>query len=294
MISIPASLQTKLESGATTLCWCWRMTRKDGTTFGFTDHDKPLQFDGLTYEAGSGWSPGAGRVETGLSPARASAFGAIDSSVITPEDLDNGLWDAALVEIYRVDWSDPDDRYRALTGEISDISRTDTGFEAEIAGLSARLNRRIGRVFSRACDAELGDARCGVDLSDPTLTVSVSVTQVIEKDLVAVSGAEGVGAGWFTHGVAQFTSGANHNTRIRVTSHSVTNGETLIRMERPPAVAITVSDMLDLVAGCNKQAAICTAKFSNIANFRGFPHMPGNDVLIRHAASETRRDGSAR
>ena len=53
-------------------------------------------------------------------------------------------------------------------------------------------------------------------------------------------------------------------------------------------------DTFDISAGCDKRAATCKAKFANFLNFRGAPHMPGNDVLVRHPARETRRDGGAR
>ena len=35
-----------------------------------------------------------------------------------------------------------------------------------------------------------------------------------------------------------------------------------------------------LVAGCPKTFAACTAKFANGVNFRGFPHLPGNDFTF--------------
>ncbi len=38
MKSLPPALQAHLDDGTTTLAWCWRITRADGVTFGFTDH----------------------------------------------------------------------------------------------------------------------------------------------------------------------------------------------------------------------------------------------------------------
>ena len=40
MKSLSPDLQTHLDEGTTTLAWCWRITRADGVTFGFTDHDQ--------------------------------------------------------------------------------------------------------------------------------------------------------------------------------------------------------------------------------------------------------------
>lgn len=294
MINIPTSLQSDLEAGVTTLCWCWRVTRSDGEIFGFTEHDKDLEIDGVTYRAGTGWTAGAQRSETGLSAARTSSFGGLDSQVITASDIDNGLWDYSRVEILRVNWSDPTQYWLAVTGEITDIKRSEVGFEAEISGLSARLNRKIGRVFSRTCDAELGDARCGVDLENADYIRSVTIADTQGSDEWGVTGAEDRDAGWFRHGVARFDTGPNAGAQLRITDHTIVQGETRIRVERPPSVAVSVADTLTLQAGCDKTDATCRLKFSNLINFQGFPHMPGNDLLLRHASREVRRDGSAR
>ena len=51
----------------TTLCWCWRLTRRDGVNMGFTDHDRDLQFDGTTFEAAAGFTASEIRRSVGLS-----------------------------------------------------------------------------------------------------------------------------------------------------------------------------------------------------------------------------------
>lgn len=50
MKSLNPALQAHLDDGTTTLSWCWRITRADGMTFGFTDHDRTLSFDGTEFE----------------------------------------------------------------------------------------------------------------------------------------------------------------------------------------------------------------------------------------------------
>jgi uncharacterized phage protein (TIGR02218 family) len=56
-------------------------------------------------------------------------------------------------------------------------------------------------------------------------------------------------------------------------------GQTRIEFWQRPGFSVAAGDQLQLVAGCDKQFATCTAKFNNAANFRGFPHMPGNDFV---------------
>ena len=50
MKSLSPALQAHLDEGTTTLAWCWRIMRADGVTFGFTDHDRTLSFDGTDFE----------------------------------------------------------------------------------------------------------------------------------------------------------------------------------------------------------------------------------------------------
>ena len=57
MKQLSPSLQSHLDTGATTLAWCWRVTRGDGAVLGFTDHDRDLTFDGTTFEAATGFTP---------------------------------------------------------------------------------------------------------------------------------------------------------------------------------------------------------------------------------------------
>jgi uncharacterized phage protein (TIGR02218 family) len=36
-----------------------------------------------------------------------------------------------------------------------------------------------------------------------------------------------------------------------------------------------------VTVGCDKSHETCRARFDNVLNFRGFPHMPGNDFVVR-------------
>ena len=56
MKTLPPGLQSHLDSGATTLCWCWKLTRRDGAVQGFTDHDVSVVFDSVAYAATTGFT----------------------------------------------------------------------------------------------------------------------------------------------------------------------------------------------------------------------------------------------
>jgi uncharacterized phage protein (TIGR02218 family) len=83
-------LQAHLDSGATTLCWCWRLTRRDETRLGFTDHDRDLTFDGTTFEAAAGFTASEMRDSVGLSVDNLEVSSALSSDRLSEADLAAG------------------------------------------------------------------------------------------------------------------------------------------------------------------------------------------------------------
>jgi uncharacterized phage protein (TIGR02218 family) len=159
MRDVPEALAAKLADGVTTLAHLWRVERRDGAVFGFTDHDRDLLVDDLTYEAATGLLAGAIEKSVGLSIDTASAEGALSSDALDAEDLAAGLWDGARVDIWRVDWNEPALRVHLFAGKLGEVRRGEGAFAAELRGLQAAYNTPVGRVFSHFCDADVGDAR---------------------------------------------------------------------------------------------------------------------------------------
>jgi uncharacterized phage protein (TIGR02218 family) len=279
MIDIPPPLQAKLDQGVTTLCWVWILTRRDGARFGFTDHDRALELEGVNCQPASGFTHGDLRSETGGAPARGAVFGQLDSGVLTRADIAAGVWDGAGLALYRVDWSEPSLFWRAFTGELGEIRHGDQGFEADVSGLSARLNRTIGRAFSRLCDAELGDKRCGVDLGGDGRRVTGVMSEQITARALRVSGAGSVDASALIHGVLSWPGAAWPDQRI---VQARTEGAALVvELEGAVPEGVMPGQAVRLSVGCDKRFETCVSRFSNALNFRGCPHMPGNDALIR-------------
>ncbi|MEM0923466.1 MAG: DUF2163 domain-containing protein, partial [Pseudomonadota bacterium] len=136
MRKLPNGLAQDLASGVTTLARCWRLTRSDGVVMGFTDHDRDLTFEGVVFTAGSGLEAGIVERSTGLSTDSHAVTGALQSTAIIEADIVRGLYDSAEVVLWLVDWSDVTKRLRISTGQIGEIRRSATAFEAEVVGLS--------------------------------------------------------------------------------------------------------------------------------------------------------------
>ena len=106
MRAIPSGLDTALRSGATTLSWCWRVARRDGVVYGFTDHDRDLTFDSTTYEAASGLTACSSMSKKGapaapVAAASAAAAPVSASAASTPESAvskQQAVADAALAD----------------------------------------------------------------------------------------------------------------------------------------------------------------------------------------------------
>jgi uncharacterized phage protein (TIGR02218 family) len=282
MKTLPPALQAHLDSGATTLAWCWRIERSDGVVFGFTDHDQPLAFAGVTYEPDSGFAASEIRSGVELAVDAQDAEGVLTSDTIAETDILDGRWDNAAVEVWRVNWEAVSQRVLMRRGAIGQVRRGRLAFVAEVRSLAHVLNQTVGRTFQHACDAELGDVRCGVDLDDPAFKASGSVTTVTGDRSFTASGLGGFAAGWFTLGRLSWASGPNAGRLAEVASHDVVGSVRWLTLLEAPVRPIAVGHDFLVRAGCDKRLETCRDRFANVVNFRGFPHIPGQDTVIRY------------
>ena len=292
MKTLDPDLQAHLDDGTTTLAWCWRIARADGVSFGFTDHDRTLSFDGTDFEPESGLTASEVRSGSDLSVDAQDAEGVLTSDRITETDILDGRWDAAQVEVWRVNWAAPGQRVLIRRGAIGELRRGRLSFVAEVRSMAHVLGQTVGRVFQGACDAALGDGRCRVDLDAGAFKGIGTVVDPIRDRAFTASGISGFANGWFAFGVLEWTSGGNFGRRDEIMLHEVASGLVTITLLEAPVRVITSGDTFTIRAGCDKRAETCTAKFSNILNFRGFPHIPGQDTVVRYAQADGGHEGA--
>lgn len=290
MRQLSEAFVARLAADETSLCVCWRFIRADAVVFGATDHDRAITFDGVTFEPASGLKGATFESSSRLAPGRASADGALSAEVITEVDLRAGLWDGARVDVWRVDWQAPEHRVCIWSGRLSEVTQQGAAFAAELVSLKADLERPIGRVYARACDADVGDLRCGADLDDPAFGGEGIVTTAVGSKLLLVGGLDAFAQGWFADGVLTWTSGANVGALARIQRHA--EGE--IELALAPRFSVEAGDTFVVTAGCDKSFTTCGAKFGNRDNFRGFPHLPGTDAVLMGPAADRPNDGGRR
>ena len=293
MRTIPPDLAAEFASGATTLCRCWRAMRRDGQRFGFTDHDRDLDFDGTLFKAATGLEASEAESLLGLAVGGGEIAGALQSDAVTEADIETEAWDGAAVETWLVDWRDVGRRLLLDAATIGEIRRQGGAFTAELRSLAHVFDQERGRRYVALCSAELGDERCRVDLTEAARQAAAVITSLSENGfLVAAMPNHAPGA--FTGGSARFTSGANAGVSLAILAHTAAPGAEAIALWSQPPKAIAAGDQVTLTLGCDKRFATCRDKFANILNFRGFPHIPGNEFVATYVRqSEAGLDGGA-
>ena len=291
MRTLDLGFRTHIESGATTLATCWRIARTDGVVLGFTDHDEPLVFGGTTFEP----MLEGGEASSKLGPQTdtSEVVGVLTSEAIAEADILLGRFDGAAVEIWRVNWRDVAQRLLLRRATIGEIVREDGAFRAERRSAQQALNQVRGRLYQALCDAELGDARCGVDVEDSEFRAEAMVAEVRDRFRIAVSGVEAYADGWFGFGTVAWDNGTRAGLRDRVVSHQRLGGGDVFGFGVPVGDWVVEGDVFTTTAGCDRRLATCREKFSNVVNFRGFPHVPGNDFVLRYPRQGDTLDGRA-
>lgn len=285
MKSVSTALKTHLQADCTTLARLYKITRKDGTIYTFTDHDRDIDTTGYqayltdgsvspllgyVYLAVAGFSPTAVENKSDYSVDNQEATVFINDVSIKETDLRYGLWDSAIVEIRLVNWADlTQGEVRLRYGMLGNISMKNGVLTAEVLGLTNKLQILLGRTFGTPCDAELGDSRCQAIVPVETGYVGSSsdahhiTVEAGGSPLVSLTGAAGyysnLGAGTFvvnnSSGVTIAESGsgviAATGTDLNITAAELIGSQTTYTFSLtggPPPQAgenIVISGMAD-------------------------------------------------
>lgn len=293
MRTIHPDLQARLDSGATTICRCWIVSRRDGTRLGFTDHDGDIMIDDVICRASSGMDATTLQSASGLSVDNAQAVGALTSAAISEDDIRAGRYDGAEIRQWFVDWERPELRVLMFCGSLGEIRRRDGAFEVELRGMAEALNARVGRSILRTCDRALGDGKCGIDASRPDFSGEGVVSEASGASIAADS-LGGFAAGWFTHGALTWLTGPNAGDKASIKmDRAAADGKRSLVLWKEPGREARAGDRFRVVAGCDKHADTCKAKFANLINFRGFPHIPGDDWVTAYPKDGATHDGGS-
>ena len=294
MTQINPDLLAHLQTGATTTCRAWRVTRRDGATFGFTDHDRDLEFEGTVFRADSGLTAGALQKSTGLAVDNTEVAGSLSDVRISETDLLAGRFDGAEVVTWLLNWQNVAQRTIRFRGSFGEIVVSNGAFRVELRGLTEALSQTRGRVYQPSCSAVLGDKECRFDLTQPAFMIATVIKKLGTRGEYFVPSQPDYADRWFEWGRARILSG-NASGLISVVRIDRNEGSfRRVALMTDFEIAAKVGDEMLLQAGCDKMATTCRAKFNNFLNFRGFPHIPGTDWMASYPVSTQRNDGGSR
>jgi uncharacterized phage protein (TIGR02218 family) len=286
--TLVTNFQSHLDQGTTTLCHCWRLSLRDGSKLGFTDHDETLTFDGTNFEAQAGFTASEIHSSLGLNIDNLEAQGALQSTMLDQGRLTAGDFDNAEIEIWLVNWQDATQRVLQRKGHLGEVSYGQGHFTAEVRGLAHVLNQPKGRLFQYGCDATLGDGRCAANVSTVAFQTSATII-AIDGNSLRLAGLSTYVDEWFTRG--NLSIGGR---TIEIKRHRKFATYSRIDLWVAPSFTINIGDSVVVKAGCDKQYQTCKTKFANGANFRGFPTMPGTDFVLAVASTNANNNGGKR
>lgn len=244
---------------------------------GFTDHDCDLLVDGVKCLAASGLGTKDMTSELGLAASGGEIMGALQAASIREDDIVAGVFDGAEISFWLCDCEPPQDNLLLDVATIGEIKRDETAFIAELRGPAHRLTEDVGRIYEQGCDADFGDRRCGIDLSRADLAGQGRIDGIIVPGRYRVSGLGSFAAGTFTNGTMTFAGRPGRKFQVRL--HAVLGDAVILDLWLAPE-DIAIGESINLVMGCDKSFETCAKQFSNALNFRGFPHMPGNEMVL--------------
>jgi len=278
-IEVSGNLSALTISGEHRFASCWKILRRDGTIIRLTDHDSLLVLpnDG-TYQPQNGVEASARQKKEGGPAANFEVRGVLSSDLITPEDLLAGRYREADVTEFMVDWRYPHAGvFRTHQYIIEDTQHDGREWKGSVVGLSSRLRHKKGRKLTRTCDADFGDSRCKVSLAAHTYTGSVVG---IFSSRQAFTTSLNHPRAFFNGGRLTWTSGQNNGILCEIKNSLATAGGGRVTLWLKTPLDVEAGNTFSVIRGCPKTYNACVG-YANLANFRGFDTMPGNDTLMR-------------
>ncbi len=291
MRNISNDLSSHLAGQCTTICHCWKISRRDGRILGFTEHDCEITFAGTLFQPMSGMDASVAENTIGLNANGVEVLSALTSQKLSADDIRADKYDGARVDVFLVNWTTPQEYLLENVYHVAEITEEDGLFKAEMRSLESELDQTAGEHFIAQCQANLGDQRCGVNLNNNTYKGSGTVISYDGVRLIGVTGLSGFANDWFDGGLLTWTSGNNVGTSIEIPTFAILGSISSLQIWKMLPQEIAVGDEFEITAGCNKKFSTCKSKFSNALNFRGFPHLPGSDFALSYASNSTQMDG---
>lgn len=203
---------------------------------------------------------------------------------ISAEEIYAGLFSGAIVSVFLFLPDRPDVPaeliYQGEVGEVNEIGIDK--FRMEFRGTAQALQQKIGLTVSESCPWSFSDGiKCRANAIQEAGVITIVNSP--RELTVEFSTSLNITDNFWQSGVLVY-EGSNlkyRNYRIEVSS-CLALSPTLSRIVffYPLPFPAIVGDSVGCLTGCRKTIEDCQNRYNNIADFGGFPHLPGRDKLL--------------
>lgn len=176
----------------------------------------------------------------------------------------------------------------SITATIPALVKGDTGANATISATAPSTFSRVSGSF--ITDGFLPGGTISVTgfsngANNSTFTIatvtalSMTITQATLVTEAGTGDERIQMRDYYAGGLITWTSGSNINLSMEVKEWFPVTREILLFLPAP--YTIVAGDDFTIRPGCDKRVETCLNKFNNVPNFRGEPHLPGQDQILQ-------------
>ena len=133
-----------------------------------------------------------------------------------------------------------------------------------------------------------------MDLTAAGYRTEVAVEQAEDGRVFRFAELAGFEDRWFERGRFVVRSGQAEGLVAMIKNDRIVEGVRIIELWEELRMPIATGDRVMIETGCDKRIETCRLKFQNIANFQGFPHIPGEDWLMTYPTETGSNTGGSR
>ena len=263
---------------STRFCHCWSITRRDGQTFFYTNHDFSLQIGADIYSPKGSYNPN--------SPSRSAEAGDIENielaSYLTEDIIESDIitdkFKDAEVNIFYYDWENGVNIGSIFTGYIKSysvdyLSSGANSYSFNVKSSLENLNVEIKFETSSTCRAEFLSLYCGRSI-DTTVRQTRTITNLgvnVNRLTIFLS----ANSPDYDGGLLTFDSGQLLGVTVPIVKVA-NNNEAQLLWKTP--ILPEIGDTVVLTKKCGKFPNDCFG-YGNIENFRAEPSVPSVDQV---------------
>lgn len=235
-------------------------------------------YPGVTFKHAVGISTSKADLPSDISAANIEADFFVNAEGMQEDEIESGKWDHGAFTLFITNPNALNmGQIIIAKGFFGQFEQRDRVFQVELLGINEALKQVIGKVTERECDADYGDARCGLDLVARGEVHTGALTSVVSRSVFRDT-SRTEAAEYFDNGRGMWLTGDNTGFPFHVHSWDAATKEFTLRQSTPYLPA--AGDTYTVNRGCKKRKVPDCLDRDNVINFRGTPDVPTGEEFL--------------